>query len=275
MLGSKVNVRNHADSKDNPPKSLLEAQFDEDNKKEDESEKEYPYNCPIYNVKAKMWSHAYTPEVLEACRLAFEAWKTPGATKGWNLSTNKPDLKIYRKPRREKTVDLIKGRCVIPFPVAMVVQEMMCRESKLKYETNLEACKMLKSFGPGALLEYSLAKTPSVLISQRDMVMAFGTVRLENGAIMVAYKSVESPLCPVVAKYVRVDLGFAGWIFEPHKNSSTLVTTIIDIDVKASYIPGWILNLCNESIGKAGYQLKLFMEKKYKKQCDKNQGIVE
>jgi len=264
MFESKVNAVSFPECKGNQPKSMLKGIVEEN--KEGESGKDYPYNCPIYNPESKLWSHPFSSQVSEAVRLSYEAWKVPGATKGWTLSTNKPDLKIWRKHRRKKTVDLIKGRCVIPFPVVMVVREMMSRESKLKYETNLVACNMLDSFGPGALLEYSLAKTPSVLISQRDMCMAFGTVQLDKGAYMVAYKSVESPLCPVINKYVRVDLGFAGWIFEPLKNSSTQVTTIIDIDVKARYIPGWILNLCNESIGKAGYQLKLFMDKKYKKQ---------
>jgi len=235
--------------------------------KEDDGSNNYPFNCPLWDGRSKIWSHPYAGEVVEAVKQSYKAWKVKGATQGWSLSTNKRDLKIWRKSRRNKTVDLIKGRCTIPFPLPLVVQEMMCRDSKLKYETNLEACNMLKSYGPGALLEYSLAKTPSRFVAQRDMVMAFGTVRLnDEGSVMVAYKSVDSPLLPPKDEYVRVDLAFAGWIFEPIKKTETLVTTIVDIDVKASFIPGWILNLCNESIGKAGYQLKLFMEKNFKQE---------
>lgn len=237
--------------------------------KEDDRASNYPFNCPlyVYGCKSKIWLHPYADEVLEAANLSYLSWKEKGATEGWSLSTNKRDLKIWRKSRKNKTVDLIKGRCTIPFPLPLVVQEMMCRESKLKYETNLEACNMLEPYGPGALLEYSLAKTPSRFVKQRDMVMAFGTLRLnEGGSVMVVYKSVDSPLLPPKSKYVRVDLAFAGWIFEPIKETETLVTTIVDIDVKAKFIPGWILNLCNESIGKAGYQLKLFMEKNFKQE---------
>jgi len=271
MLNKDVVVENRgvdmniaeADSKGPPLKGSSEVNCVEN--KQEEPEQSYPYNCPMYDMKSKMWSHPFVDQVVEAVSLSYNEWKIKGATDGWASSTNKRDLQIFRKSRKDEKVDLIKGRCVIPFPLPMVVKEMMCRDSKLKYETNLEACNMLDSWGPGALLEYSLAKTPSRFIAQRDMVMAFGTVRLDEGkTIMVAYKSVESPLFPPKPEYVRVDLRFAGWIFEPLKETSTLVTTIVDIDVKASFIPGWILNLCNESIGKAGYQLKLFMEKKYK-----------
>jgi len=230
-------------------------------------EKAFPRNCPVYDTTTHQvsWKHLYASKLESVIRINYEEWKSPCGTNGWFLSSKKKNLEICRKHRRDKAVDMIKGRCVVPFPLEKVVNEMMTRESKLKYEKNLESCKELENFGPGALLEYSLAKTPTRFVAQRDMCMAFGTVQLDEdgGPVMIAYVSVESLLCPVIKKYVRCDLASAGWIFEAEGESSTIVTTIIDIDVKAKFIPAWLLNLTNECIGKAGYNLKTFMEKKY------------
>jgi len=227
----------------------------------------YPRNCPVYDTatKAISWKHPFASKLERVMHINYEEWKSPCGTNGWFKSSEKDNLKIFRKHRKSKSVDMIKGRCVIPFPLEKVVTEMMTRESKLKYEKNLENCKELENFGPGALLEYSLAKTPSRLVSQRDMCMVFGTVQLDKqgGPVMISYVSVDSPLCPPIKKYVRADLASAGWIFEADGDSSTIVTTIIDIDVKAKYIPAWLLNLANECIGKASYNLKTYMEEKY------------
>lgn len=235
------------------------------------TKKAFPRNCPVYNTSTHevSWKHCYDSKLKEVIRINLDAWKSPCGTNGWFRSSEKENLKIFRKHRVSRSVDMIKGRSVIPYPLEKIVTEMMTRESKLKYEKNLETCKELTSFGPGALLEYSLCRTPTRLVAQRDMCMAFGTVQLdkEGGPVMIAYVSVESPLCPEIKKYVRCDLTSAGWIFEADGESSTIVTTIIDIDVKAKYIPAWLLNLTNECIGKAGYNLKLFMDEKYNRTC--------
>lgn len=231
-------------------------------------EKVFPRNCPVYDTKTNQisWEHPHASKLEDVIRINYDEWKSPCGANGWFLSSEKNNLKIFRKHRRNKAVDMIKGCCVIPFPLEKVVIEMMTRKSKLEYEKNLESCKELANYAPGALLEYSLAKTPTRLVAQRDMCMAFGTVQLDKdgGSVMISYASVESPLCPLIKKYVRCDLASAGWIFEAAGESSTRVTTIMDIDVKAKFIPAWLLNLTNESIGRAGYSLKTYMEEKYR-----------
>lgn len=252
------------------PKDIGDSGFqsDESSVIELDSAQVFPRNCPVYDDCKwdAPWNHPFAKRVEDAIRITYKEWKTPCGKNGWYRSTLKEDLVIFRKPRQGRSVDIIKGRCVIPFSLEMVVTEMMSRKSKLEYEPNLESCKEIKEYGPGALLEYSLAKTPSRFIAQRDTCMAFGTVQLleKGGPIMVAYASVASPLCPIIEKYVRCEVISAGWVFEADKRLGTIVTTIMDIDVKASYIPGWILNLANECIGEAGYKLKKYMEKKYK-----------
>jgi len=49
---------------------------------------------------------------------------------------------------------------------------------------------------------------------------------------MIAYESVNIPLCPIVEKYARFrcDLISAGLVFEVEDDFKTLLITIIDID---------------------------------------------
>lgn len=223
----------------------------------------FPFNSPVIGEKEPLWCHRYSAKLEAAVSNIYEAWHEVG-NEGWFLSsTHISGLKIFRK-HKPAGVDIVKGCLLIPYPVNMIMAEINNRESKLRYEANTKDYKKLATYGQGTGVSYSLLKTPSRILAPRDLVVVFGTCLTERGGNVILFPgtSVVFDTCLPKPGIVRAEVNFGGWVFEVMSPTSTMVTYMVDIDVKGS-IPGWIANQTTENTGKTPLNLCKFMQEKH------------
>jgi len=223
----------------------------------------FPFNSPVIGEKEPLWSHKYSAKLQAAASNVYQAWRE-GEGDGWNLSTsNNSGLKVFRKPK-DVGLDVIKGVFLIPYPISMILAEINKVESKLKYDANTKEFKYLANYGQGSGLQYMCLKTPSRLVSPRDMTLVFGTcLPVKGGNIIIsAGTSVVVDACPPKPGRVRAEINYGGWVFEVKSPGTTLATYLVHIDPKGS-IPSWIANQSSENAGKSPFNISKFMNEKH------------
>jgi len=146
----------------------------------------------------------------------------------------------------------------------MITAEANVVESLLKYDAIQKECKKLESCGQRGGVLYTLFKSPSRLISPRDMVWAYDYCVTEKGGnvILIPATSVFLDSCPRKSGKIRAELKFGGWVLEVKSPDRTMATYIVDLDVKGS-IPDWIANQSSEDQGRTPLNLTNFMKDKY------------
>jgi len=223
----------------------------------------FPFNCPLMGEKEPLWSHKYSAKLQAAASNIWQAWQE-GEADGWKLSTSYDSgLKVFRKSK-EVGLDIIKGVFMIPYPLSMILAEINKVESKLKYDANTKEFKYLAKYGQGTGAQYICLKTPSRLVSPRDMSIVFGTcLPGKNGNIVIsAGTSVVFDACPPKPGRVRAEINYGGWVFEVKSPDTTMATYLVDIDPKGS-IPSWIANQSSENAGKSPFNISKFMNEKH------------
>jgi len=223
----------------------------------------FPFDSPVMGARKPLWSHRYTASLEAAASKLYQAWRE-GEADGWTLSTNhKSGLQIFRK-KRASGLDIIKGVFRIPYPVEMIITEVRDVESVLKFDiATSKHCKKLETYGQGGGVQYTLFKSPSRLISTRDVVFAYDCCLIKGKNIVLSPAvSVVFDSCPKNPGKVRAELHFGGWVFEVNSPDSTKATYIIATDLKGS-IPAWIVNQTSEDLGRTPLNVSKFMEEKY------------
>jgi len=223
----------------------------------------FPFDSPVMGEREPLWSHRYSAKLQAAASNIYQAW-CEGEADGWTLSTNhKSGLQIFRK-KRTAGVDIIKGVILIPYPLSMILGEVNCVESRLKFDATAEDCKKLATYGQGGGVQYMLLTRPSRLISPRDLVTAYDCCLVEKGGNVLLYPhtSIVFDSYPTNSGIIRAELKFGGWVFEVKSPGSTEASYIIDIDIKGS-IPGYIANQSTEDAGRMPLNVSKFMKEKY------------
>jgi len=221
----------------------------------------FPFNSPVMGAQGPLWSHKYSAKLQAAVSNIYNAWHV---AEGWSVSSSDNNgLKIFRK-QRQIGVDIIKSRLLIQYPLSMIMTEIDSREFRLRYEENTEEYRKLATYGQGAGVYYTLLKTPSRLVSQRDLVLVYGSCLTKKGGsvVLFPFTSVVSDICSPIPGIIRADVIVGGWVFEVLSSSSTMATYIMDIDMKGS-VPGWISSQSLDNWGRTPLNLCNFLKEKY------------
>jgi hypothetical protein len=238
-----------------------------------EMAEELSLNYPIYdrNSNSLTWKHRYASKIQTAASKVYDCWKeTEG--EGWVKSSSTQGYQVYRKKRSKLPLDIIKGVCLLPFPLETCIADFFSDKGREAYEDSIAERKVLETLGKGCHgreVVYSCTVDKYPMVSVRDMVLGQETILIKTNTgskqtypVMVVTTSVEVDTCPVRKKAVRVDMPFAGTIFETKSASQTLVTMIIDIDVKG-WLPKWLVNFAADECASPPLKLRKFMKEKY------------
>jgi len=85
-------------------------------------------------------------------------------------------------------------------------------------------------------------KSPSMMVTNRDFVMARAVRRLEDGTILSNHRSVVHPDCGDCKGFVRGDVFESGYYIKPNGNGGCTVVYVVQIDPKG-WIPTAIVNM--------------------------------
>jgi len=222
----------------------------------------FPFGGPVMGEREPLWSHRYSTMLEAAACKIYQVWRE-GEADGWTLSTNeKNGLQIFVK-KRAVGLDIVKGVFRIAYPVDSIIAEVRDMESLLKFDATAQDCKKLASYGQGGGVQYTLFKSPSRLISPRDMVFAYDCCHIKDeNVILSPAASVAFVSCPKYTGKIRTELQFGGWVFEIISPDSTMATYIAATDLKGS-LPAWIINETTENMGGMPLNVSKFMEEKY------------
>jgi len=235
----------------------------------------FPLNYSIFdrNSKDMIWKHRYAPKLhLAACK-AYDCWKETERD-GWVQSSSAKGFKVYRKKRSNLPLDIIKGICLLPYPLKTCIADFFSEEGRKVIENSIAERKVLEILegdDPGRQVTYSCTVDKYPMVSVRDMVLCRETMLIKSNQegiqqspVMVVNTSIEVEACPVQRKRVRIDMAFAGTIFEMKSPSETLVTMIIDIDIKG-WLPKWLVNFAADECASPPLKLRKYMQSKYNK----------
>jgi len=225
------------------------------------------------NSRDIIWKHSYASKIHIAACKAYDCWKETERD-GWVKSTSSEGFKVYRKKRSNLPLDIIKGECLLPYPLKTCIADFFSEEGRNAMEETIAERKVIENLGkddPGRQITYCYTVDKYPMVSVRDMVHCRETMLIKNNQegiqscpVMVVNTSVEVQACPVKKKRVRIDLAFAGTIFEMKSPSETQITMIIDVDVKG-WLPKWLVNFAADECAYPPLRLRKYMKKKYSK----------
>jgi len=224
---------------------------------------EIPLNSPIIGEKEPLWTHRYSAKLQAAMSNIYEAWRE-GDDNGWFVSSSHDSgLKILQK-KRNAALNIIKGSILIPYPLSIIMAEINNKETKLKWEDNIEDYKELKKYRKSSGIGWTLFKTPSPLVLPRDLVLVYGSCLTEKNGNVVLFPctSVVFDMCPPKSGKIRAEVHFSGWVLEVLSSNSTMATYIVDIDLKAS-LPNWVVEQFSENEGRKPWNLFKFIKEKH------------
>jgi len=225
------------------------------------------------NSKDIIWKHCYASKIHIAACKAYDCWMETERD-GWAKSTSSEGFKVYRKKRSNLPLDIIKGVCLLPYPIKTCIADFFSEEGRSAMEESIAERKVIEHLAkddPGRQVTYSCTVDKYPMVSVRDMVLGRETMLIKNNQVgmqscpvMVVTTSVEVQDCPVRKKRVRIDMAFAGTIFEMKSPSETQMTMIIDVDVKG-WLPKWLVNFAADECAYPPFRLRKYMQNKYSK----------
>jgi hypothetical protein len=123
---------------------------------------------------------------------------------------------------------------VVPACAELVLQVFMNIDHRSEWDENWRHGVLLQRFENGVECLHNMWKSPSSLITARDVVSARRVIRKPDGSIWYLACSVDHPQAPPpdTGGYVRANLKFDGTIITPIDADSCRVTYLIDSDLR-------------------------------------------
>jgi hypothetical protein len=161
-----------------------------------------------------------------------------------HLVSQAEDYTLYENASAGASPDLVAFRLVgtLPYSPLEVATAMLDRDHRLLWMRDVKELRTIRFPKPGSVVEYSVVKTPSFLIKNRDFVTETSVeVDRPKNTIRILTKSVVAPETPSTS-YVRADLVKGNYLLEPGPQpGTTRLTADLDVDPKGS-VPHWIVN---------------------------------
>lgn len=218
---------------------------DEDEEKEEETNDD---------VATKEVASTMPPNIQTAVTTAVENIRSMASSTGsycpWSSMSKTGDVEFFKGT--VNTGHAIKG--VLPFvpvrPSAIIHLLQLPQDDprKLRLNPDTDISEVLERFDNRTLLKYQLNKSPSWTVTARDMVLVVHFRKFDNGDVVLAVKSVKTPLASSKSdtKFVRMNVISAGWLLEavkgPKGAPGTRATYVNHFDVMGS-IPSWVVEM--------------------------------
>jgi hypothetical protein len=201
-----------------------------------------------------------TPDYAQAIKEATQAFNELLPTDQWNLDSDKNGLKVYTRKDQATGLKMARGESVINSSPAKVDEALEDPKAVLKWDDTLVENDKLEQSGEYRLIR-SLNKK-QFMVTQRETLMVFQTVKNADGSIFIVGRSVEHPTYPAKKDYVRANIPVYGWLLKPSKEdpNKTEVIYIIFVDPKGM-IPSGVFNSFVQEQAANAQKIKNYVEK--------------
>jgi dipeptidyl aminopeptidase/acylaminoacyl peptidase len=208
-----------------------------------------------------------TPELEETLKKVLERVKTLyplNASNDWEWQDDKDDVSVNKKTDAETGLDVIRGEGVVPM-TPQEIRQILFYDNKglLELDKNKESIEVVENIGDKYWVVHSKVKSPSFMVTPRDVVVLATWVEDADGTVYIVGRSVTHPKIPEVKSHVRADVLLYAWVMKPTKEDPTKSVTIrmLQTDPKGM-IPKALVNSVAKDEALIVANMKTYAEKK-------------
>jgi len=155
----------------------------------------------------------------------------------------KKDVKIHLRQVEDSAVVMLRGVATIPGSPEDILKCTEDLESRKQWDELFISGSVVKQIDDNHQLIHFKFKSPSMVVTNRDFLMARAVRKCDDGVILSNHVSVVSDEdCPDCKGFVRGEVFASGYWIKPNDDNTSTVAYVVQIDPKG-WIPTAIVNI--------------------------------
>ena len=159
---------------------------------------------------------------------------------GWKLDKEKSGVVIHHRYSEDSPIVMMRGKTTIAASAEDVLKCTEDYETRKKWDELFNGGEVLKTIDDSHQVITLKFKSPSMVVSNRDFVMA-RAVKKEGNVILSNHVSVPYPDHGEQKGYVRGEIDVSGYVIEPLDNGKCSCTYVVQLDPKG-WVPTVVVN---------------------------------
>eukprot|EP00339_Tiarina_fusa_P015843 CAMPEP_0117023768 /NCGR_PEP_ID=MMETSP0472-20121206/17710_1 /TAXON_ID=693140 ORGANISM="Tiarina fusus, Strain LIS" /NCGR_SAMPLE_ID=MMETSP0472 /ASSEMBLY_ACC=CAM_ASM_000603 /LENGTH=205 /DNA_ID=CAMNT_0004729991 /DNA_START=70 /DNA_END=687 /DNA_ORIENTATION=- len=160
----------------------------------------------------------------------------------WTFVNEKKEVKIHLRHVEESAVVMLRGVTTIPCTPDDILKCTEDLESRKSWDELFIEGNVVRELDDAHQIIHFKFKSPSMMVTNRDFVMARAVKRNDDGVILSNHVSVVVDDCPDAKGFVRGDVFASGYWIKPNGDGTSTVAYVVQIDPKG-WIPTAIVNV--------------------------------
>uniref|UniRef100_A0A7S4MT69 START domain-containing protein n=1 Tax=Vannella robusta TaxID=1487602 RepID=A0A7S4MT69_9EUKA len=160
----------------------------------------------------------------------------------WEYLNDKKDVKIHLRHVEDSAVVMLRGVTTIPKTPEEILKCTEDLESRKAWDELFIEGSVVKELDENHQVIHFKFKSPSMMVTNRDFVMARAVKRCDDGTILSNHVSVVDDDAPDAKGFVRGDVFASGYWLKPNGDGTSTAAYVVQIDPKG-WIPTAIVNV--------------------------------
>jgi hypothetical protein len=174
--------------------------------------------------------------------VAVGAGASPAHAADWQELSNEEGIRVWSREVPDSPLVEFRGRGMVKASVEKIAAVIRDSSRKTEWLENCAEERTIRLFGVGHLWIYNRTRSPSFLISDRDVVLdAVATMLPKEKALRIDFRSISNAIMPPVDGAVRMPQVVGSWLLVSVDRETTDVTYQVQADPGGA-IPSWLVN---------------------------------
>lgn len=161
---------------------------------------------------------------------------------GWKADKEKEGVSIHHRYVEGSSIVMMRGKLEIPASAKAVLECTEDLETRKQWDELFIEGSNVETLDDSHQVLHFKFKSGTMMVSNRDFVMARSVRTNDDGTIVANHVSIEHPDVGENKGFVRGEIDVSGYFIEPLSDSSCRVTYVVQLDPKG-WVPTAAVNL--------------------------------
>lgn len=249
-----------------PPKPKMDQQWDAYLEKELNAKEQAFFQAKSSSLPRRPSSTgtSYQDYAGKHVRL-FDELRSLEAPDGWVFKKNVDTVDIFTKTIPGEDMLYTKGECTMQTfgnGIRHMVCYMLTIEDRPHYDEMCASGVSIENLLPFYRIIHCKLKSPSAIITPRELVLLSRTCIEDNGDLLIAVESVEHPDVPETSAFVRVT-AMGGYVIRKTSDPDVFKVSFMMKANPNGWLPGWVKNMVAWKVQLVLASFKAFYEKNH------------